>query len=122
MRRTWLAIVQMTADEYIPMLKLYNIEPVTSELCTTIYRTPELRQSISWFNKTYFRGCVEATEGKIHPFRRNRLKENETVTTLILSCIGTARMFNSEDMKIYFYWEEFPDGEGFIGYTDLERK
>ena len=106
-------IVQMTEGEYNTMLKIHSIKPLTRRHCLALSVAPP---AYEFLTKEFYKGCVDATgpEGK-----RYRKERTDTSTKFNLSCIGKVRWSRSEEKTMFFYWEVFPDGEGFIGYTGI---
>ena len=107
------------------------------DIAASITESADLERAINSmrteFQQRYpkiYRACADVVHGRdegsnvSYPAVEKKLQsffeqEQNQVSTLILSCSGQAIWSNGNDGDIFFYWEEFSDGDGIIGWTNF---
>ena len=133
-------IVNIPGSDGNKLLKIHSIQSLTKSHCDTyLSRIAKTEISIEWalemvtaFRQDYpkiYRACADvvhggdegsnvsdAVEKKLQNFFK---QEQNQVSTLISSCSGQAIWSYGNEGDIFFYWEEFSDGDGFIGWSSF---
>ena len=93
-------IIQLSENESESILKMYNIKSVDEDFCLTVLAHLD----------------IDDIPDVIHEACASKEFIGADRPKLALRCIGTAMTSQASHDKIFFYSQEFPDGDVFIGY------